>query len=402
MRKIASFCVAAALVISGIAAGAESSEVSELRKEVEALSQRIEKMDQSRTLFDGGSSWMDRYTLSGDFNYRTERTNIEPADQKEQIRIRQRINLHLNLDAVVNDEITFHAQFVTGGETPQSTNEDLGDSFDTDPLNLDRAYMTYKPEYFKDNDVTLQLGKMKNPFFKPGNTEMIWDGDVNLEGGSASMKFEYEKAKFFLNTGGFWAIENANDADVGLWAIQGGVSYPVTEDVELLLGVTGYYYANEEGEGPINKAGGNTISNGVYDTEYNILEVFGECHFALNEIPFNVYFDFANNGDPSDEDTAWLFGFTVNKLEKQWDWRFNYNYRQIEMDAVVGGLTDGDFLNGQTNGQMHEFGFKWRVLKNTDVGINYFVGEAFTADDEDDGTDDADYDRFQFDIGVKF
>ena len=46
----------------------------------------------------------------------------------------------------------------------------------------------------------------------------------------------------------------------------------------------------------------------------------------------------------SDQDDAWLVGFK-SKLDA---FSLDYNYRDIQRNAVVGAFTDSDFANGTT------------------------------------------------------
>ena len=42
---------------------------------------------------------------------------------------------------------------------------------------LDMAYLKIKPEQIPG--LSLSGGKFKNPFYKPGKSELIWDSDFN-------------------------------------------------------------------------------------------------------------------------------------------------------------------------------------------------------------------------------
>jgi hypothetical protein len=96
------------------------------------------------------------------------------------------------------------------------------------------------------------------------------------------------------------------------------------------------------------------------------------------------------------EDTGWLIGGQVNKAKDPGSWQFEYDYRDVELDAVVGQFNSSDFLGGGTGGQGHRFAFTYMVAKNVATALTYY------ADEYDGRKDNADYDRLQADIAIKF
>ena len=70
-----------------------------------------------------------------------------------------------------------------------------------------------------------------------------------------------------------------------------------------------------------------------------------------------------------------MIGTKFNKAKALGTWEMSYDYRDIEADAVVGGLNDSDFIGGGTNGTGHRLGFKYQIAKNMQLGLSYFITE---------------------------
>ena len=112
-----------------------------------------------------------------------------------------------------------------------------------------------------------------------------------------------------------------------------------------------------------------------------------------------VFGDYVQNTVADDEDTGWLVGFAINKAKDPGSWQFEYDYRDIEQDAVVGQFNSSDFIGGGTGGEGHRFAFGYMLAKNVATNVTYYMNEfdrpGTTADGEN-------YDRVQVDLALKF
>jgi hypothetical protein len=209
----------------------------------------------------------------------------------------------------------------------------------------------------------------------------------------------------FCVAGGFCIEEDAANSDNLLFGVQTGVKWPIMDTgVTLIAGASGFWFTPSKYEGPFGSAKGNSIDgvSGGYMYEFNLGEAFAEVHFKLFEIPVVAFGDFAINTDAPNENTAFAAGVLVGKKKQQWDWAFKYNYRDIEQDAVIGGLNDGTFGGGNANCRGHEVGLSMRVAKNVDVGFTYFLNEVDEEGLTPVGEAEVDYDRLLLDIVFKF
>ncbi|MFH1717802.1 MAG: putative porin, partial [Planctomycetota bacterium] len=95
-------------------------------------------------------------------------------------------------------------------------------------------------------------------------------------------------------------------------------------------------------------------------------------------------------------DTGWLIGGKLNKAVEPGSWEFSYDYRELDADAVVGGFTESDFIDGATNVRGHKFGFKYQLAKNVQSSFNYYHLENTSS------ARDLDYRKVLADLILKF
>lgn len=347
--------------------------------------------------------WAAKMQWSGDFRYRYEYID---DGTKEQDRHRNRIRARLGLKAEVNDEWDFGLRIASGTADPVSTNQTLDEAFSSKPVWLDRAYLDYHPDWM--DGLNASVGKFGVPFYKVGKNQLIWDGDLNVEG--AALQYEWalsEQTGLHLNGGGFWVNEESSSADASLWGIQAYLKHQIAKPTYVLAGASYFDYGNIQGHGSFadewdgeHDLFGNSGMAGdpdAYESDFDLLEIFAEFGTEIGGMPVAVWGDWIQNTVAvSDEDTGWLVGGKINKAKDPGTWEFSYDYRDIELDAVVGQFNDSDFIGGGTGGQGHRFGFAYALAKNTQAALTYLVNEY------DGRKSDEDYDRLQADIKIKF
>ena len=162
---------------------------------------------------------MDRFNLEGDFRYRHGTINAEGLSTRN----RQRIRARVGLDARISDAFDVGIMVASGSDDPISTNQTLDGAFSTKDFRLDLAYFDWHPVTVPG--FHLSAGKIKNPFFSPGKTELIWDSDLRPEGGAIKYSTKLSSLELFANLGGFWAEERSTAADTGLFGAQAGAKY---------------------------------------------------------------------------------------------------------------------------------------------------------------------------------
>jgi hypothetical protein len=240
---------------------------------------------------------------------------------------------------------------------------------------------------------------MGNPFYKVGKNQMIFDGDLSFEGGAVTWHLKLnESTSADLNGGAFWMRERSASVDTGLFGAQALIKHNLTKDSHILAGASYYDFSNIKSQALAGiRSAGNSQTAGVYDSDYDIFEGFVQYGFNMGNMPVAVFGSYINNTDAStSDDTAWFIGAKLNKVKKPGSWELSYNYRDVEKDAVVGGLNESDFIGGGTDSRGHVFGFKTQLAKNLQAGCHYFMCKKNVS------TKANYYDTFQVDIIVKF
>jgi hypothetical protein len=417
MRKGIMSLVCLFILASG--GSVRADEVSELKQQMQQMQQRLEQLEaqqnQQSELMENqiakavedkqigalpdSLKWAENVKWSGDLRYRHESIDDDTATTK---RDRNRIRARLKMEAKINDEWDAILRLASGSsDSPTSTNQTLGDSgsdsFSSKEIWLDWAYANYHPASI--SGLNILLGKMGNPFYTVGKNQLIFDGDLSPEGGAATYAWNLNDSTSAQLTGGaFWLRERSTDADTSLFGIQGLLKHKLSDDSHILGGVSYYDFGNIQGQSLSGiSASGNTTSGGLYVNDYDILEGFAEYGFKIGQVPAAVFGTYVNNtGASTSEDTAWLIGAKYNKAKKPGSWEVSYNYRDVEKDAVVGGLCDSDFVGGGTDGKGHVLGFKYQLAKNVQAGLSYFMNEKNASSTRDD------YKLLQADLVFKF
>lgn len=375
-------------------AAAQFVRSEEQSQQISGLVSKMEKVDRLELK---PKLWAENISFSGDLRYRYEFIDEEGKDNRNRNRVRMRVGLK----AKVSDELDLGFRMATGNDPDAlSTNQTLTGSFSKKNLWLDLAYFDWHPEQLEG--LNIYGGKMKNPFYTPGKTELIWDGDLNPEGIALSYRKQLDSLELFANAGGFWLEERSSDADSALWGAQAGLKANLTEDVHVLGGLSVYDFSNTKGNkvfGVSGKSLGNTSypvgSDLYYSNDYRLMEGFAELGFKVCDKPAAIFANYVKNTEVDEEDRAYLFGASLGKCKDPGSWQLRYNYRQVEKDSVLGAFTDSDFIGGGTNGRGHEIGVDYQLTKPVKLGLSYFMNEKnLTAEKE--------YNRLQLDMNYKF
>ncbi len=348
--------------------------------------------------------WLEKINISGDFRYRHEYIDDGTKDGDYH---RNRIRARLGITATVTDEWDLGFRLATGSGDPVSSNLTLEESFSSKPIRLDQAYVGYHPIWLEGFDVT--AGKVANPFHAVGKNELIWDGDLNPEGGALGYERGLsEKTMMRINGGGFWLDQDSSGADPSLFGIQAFLKHQIDKPTYVLAGAGYFDYGNIKGEKSLTSRwsdddyslSGNTAAAGdpcSYGSDFDLLEVFAEFGAEVGGVPVALWADWVKNTvAATSEDTGWLIGGSINKVKDPGSWQFSYDYRDIELDAVVGQFNASDFIGGGTGGKGHRFGLAYGLAKNTQAALTYYASEYSGRKSNED------YDRLQADVAIKF
>ena len=306
------------------------------------------------------------YDIKGDLRYRFEDRNSDSTDISD--KSRERIRARIGVYGDVTETMSFGTRLASGGDSPISTNQDIDGSASTKGINLDLAYFTIDSLLVDSSKTT--FGKMKQPWKTV--SDLVFDTDVNPEGISASFSREistgwpsYNPFELHYQLGHFTLGEAKGD-DARL----GSAQIVLENDAGLVFGVSYYEFSNMENASLNNKSDAG-LSNTI--SEYSLLESFAKMNLNDNT---KIFVNYVANRDADDNDTAYMIGIGT----KQGDWAFDYNYREVELDAIYDEWADSDFHDGGTGGSGHKFKVKRSLAKNLSAGATYFLTETESGD----------------------
>jgi len=400
--------------------GELKNQVSELQKKIaelearqqqkeQALTKRVDELTKEKTApapLPEGLKWLERIKISGDLRYRHEHIDEQGSSGDWESGVdRDRLRARLMVEAVINDDWDAVLRLASGGDrSPISTNQDLEDGFSKKDIWLDLAYFDWHPT--STEGLNVLGGKITNPFYTVGRNQLIWDVDLNPEGiaGQLSRPLSPEDRLFF-NGGGFWVDESSTGVDTSLWGAQTYVRHDLGNAGYLLGGASYWDFANIKGRTDLKSTWGspadffgNTSSGGRYASDYDIVEAFGEYGFKCSAMPMAVFGSWVRNIVAStSKDTGWLLGARFNKAKDPGSWEFGYDYRELEADAIVGGFSESEFLDGATDGRGHKLGFIYQWAKNLQSALTYYHLENTGGSPRD-----LDYRRLVADLLLKF
>jgi hypothetical protein len=398
-------CITAALLVTASGVWAQGSdELAALQKQLNELSAKIAQMEQANNVkiaqLESDSAakiakleetdaknkipaWVNDTKFKGDFRYRYE--NIDDAggitaNDKD----RQRVRLRVGAYGTVNDYIDYGIRVASGDKKDAtSTNQDIGDDSSKKEIWLDQMYVDIHPEMFKG--AHLFLGKMPQPWI--GRTGLIWDGDVNPEGIAVTYAKQLDNVTLSANGGGF-IVREAKGDDCQLLAGQ-LVADTTIGDYKVQLGMSDFYFNNAEVRALA------TATNNTLGGDFHLVEGFGSVSTKIANLPvaFNGQYVVNVEAADSDQDTAYLLGFSFGKAKDKGTWEAGYNWRDVQRDAVVDLFNDSDFANGATGHHGHSFWAKYQIAKNWQAGATYLMAVNNAGDDMN---------TLQLDLNFKF
>ena len=375
---------------------------SEKQAQQEAAANQVKKSDLSA--FEQKVAWAAKTEFKGDVRVRHENIKIDgESDGKN--KDRQRIRARLGAYTQINPQVNTGIRIATGGgDDARSTNQDLDNYFDKKQLWLDQAYIDYHPTAVKD--LHLIGGKMPQPWVSIG--DVIWDSDINPEGVAATYKHDLGNSGVeMFGSAGYYTLKDNVDGegvqfrhDLSMYAGQLGTRFAPNDSLKVTLGGSVYGYKNDD-DSKCPTTGTKTTPcalavNGNSTSEFRLYEGFGQVDIANLPLPLSLYGQYVHNAaTDSDQDDAWLVGFK-SKLDA---FSLDYNYRDVQRNAVVGAFTDSDFANGTTGSRGHTVKLGYEIDKNFGVGVTYYLTKADYATTTQK---DANTNTLQLDVEAKF
>ncbi|WP_248738011.1 putative porin [Pseudomonas sp. MWU12-2029] len=356
--------------------------------------------------FDQKLAWAAKTQFKGDVRFRQETVkNDGVPNAKDQDR--QRIRARLGAYTEINPQVDTGIRIATGSsDDARSTNQDLNNYFDKKQIWLDLGYVDYHPDAVKN--LHLIAGKMNQPWVSMG--DIIWDSDINPEGLAVTYKYPLNGSAELFGSAGHYTLKDNVDGegvqfkhDLRLYAGQLGGRFALTDSLKLTLGGSIYSYDNDKDSacptsGTVTAPCALAVNGNSPNETFKLYEGFGQLDIANLPVPLSIYGQYVNNKDASnDQDTGWLAGVKT----KVYGFGIDYNYRDVQRNAVVGAFTDSDFANGYTGSRGSKLKVSYELDKNFTLGATYFMANSDYTNASLKKTD-SDINTLQLDAEAKF
>lgn len=334
------------------------------------------------------ASWEEKLDFSGDLRFRYESIDRDGVPETNRTRYRVR----MALDVRMTETVKVVLGLATATNNPISRNVTFGNSFSFDDFGIDLAYV----EWQAADGLSFLGGKMKNPIFRAGKSQIVYDSDLTPEG----VALEWHNERLFA-TGALFIIEERSTSDDSmLFHGQFGGNVALGDGNTLTAGAGYFEYTNTVGELPFffGVPRGNTVdTDGRYVYDYANVEAFAEFETRIGGLPTSLFAYWTTNTEVDDEDTGWAAGVRVGNAKKEGEWTASWEYRDTEADAVIGAFNESDFAAGGTSSRGHVLTGKYLLRDGISIG-----GTAYLVESIGLLGNQGDTRRYQLDLEFKF
>lgn len=328
------------------------------------------------------------FIINGDIGFRYQ-LNTQKLGQDFKNQVHQS-RISLSIDSKEIAPIGYGVRILTGGaDRITNTWWKTADYFARLPLNLDRAFIIYRPVNFFD----ITLGKFRDVF---ANSELYMDEEISPQGALQSLKFMdlNPVVKELSFTAGEYIITMDKSETPFI-----GNTYSLNGNADLKLNLTdfiglnlrgGYYHyigANNIAKANIApknlpagqtftpKITGNTNANtltddGNYKANFNIANAFGKLIFRLSDrFPLTLSGDYLYNLGTNQDNMAYQLSAKIGNTKEQGHFFIGYNFKHLQADASISLFVEDQL--GQTDVQAHEGIFGIKLFPNTILSATF-------------------------------
>jgi hypothetical protein len=254
----------------------------------------------------GMPDWVTSFKWGGDFRGRYEENNTE--NSASHVRDRYRLRLRLGAYIQMLDRFDIGVRLATGnpqtnpggtlvGGQPITANQDLNSLESRKFIWLDAAYARWTAITNDSWLVSGTIGKMENPFLL---SNMIWDYDVDPEGGAFKVVHNFNENQHLTANGAFFVLDELNQTNSNTVSpthdpnvIGGQLLWDAswTPQVDTSLGVAAFSINSHDGLSAKSQPfynSGNTRDSKTGTLKYSFNPVIGTASltYKLNSFPF--------------------------------------------------------------------------------------------------------------------
>jgi len=357
--------------------------------------------------------WFDRFTFYGDLRFRHE-TFFNNFDQTGGMNFgvnqnRERFRLRAGFDVRMGD-FTGHMLFASGTNQQVSSDQTETALASEKSFWIEQGYLTWQGS--STRWLTINVGKMLNPFYMNYSSDVMWDTDVNPEGYAEQLNFNLgQHAKLFLNAGQMVMNEQpktnvvinsftgeilgvqGNGHTPWLLGEQAGVNVTTASQLQDVLAIAFYGFVNVSGRdaAPLgglqqqgnSRAGLGALPAGTLLNNYRVLDITAKLQTKAGSIPFTIMGDYIRNlANTTDNGTrtgaatgnhGYQVGAILGQAAEAHSWELAYFYKLLQTDATLADLVDADFGNGGTARRGHIIWFAYNLTKYLQFKVKYFI-----------------------------
>ncbi len=372
---------------------AEQAQIAELQRRNEEKLQRLEALLAAQapsiaakapnaplvTAAPSAADTQPRLAVGGDLRRRTQGDYANSARDRESGQLRARLGATFAL----NDTVSLGARLVTGdADDPNSTDVQLSNFDDDLQVSFDLAYAQ-----LNFGDLKIYGGKIPQPFAR---SDLVWDGDVNPQGASATYRHAFANGSAFRTNGLLFIVdERAAASDSTMVGAQ--VGYDTAVFGHWKFDASAAYYDYRLG----SIAGGDSgdfrsnllDANGNYLSDFNLADLLVGATWAGAgpRWPLRILGDYVRNtGARTDEDSGFGVDLTVGRASQPRDWRVTYGYSVAETDSVLAAFSNDNIALG-TNYRLQALTFDFVPSPKTLLSAIWYHYQPYhvasTADD---------------------
>jgi hypothetical protein len=360
-------------------------------------------------------------------------------------RMRERYRLRFNVNSKITDDFAVGFTVASGDfGDPISTNSTETGFFTRKPINIDKAFGVYNPHYFRP--LTLTVGKFGYTWQR---TELTWDNDLNPEGGSAAVAWDWKNSflsHFAVIAIGSPIFEVGGGPDTFMEGGQVQAGLALLPKVKLSANVA-YYDFHDADTIAQNQTGGNGFTtNGtatagggtfgfggstntnnfgviagkrVFASQYGIVDALARVDIdtGVKRWPIYALIDFVQNTKacgnlaaftgagvaPPTCDSRQRHGywgeFKVGQTKNKGDLIAGYTFARIERDAVLAAFNFSD-LRQPTNVIEHRVEALYQAYPHVQIGVTGLIGRQIVT--AQSPTEERWLKRWQFDTIFSF
>jgi hypothetical protein len=364
-------------------------ELEAVAESTAAANQRLTKVEADLAAYksanDAKVRQIGNFSFSGDIRLRYEPFFQEGAADRHRERFRARLNLTGNM----SQEFSGGISLATGSlDDPVSTNQTLSGFFNRKNFGLDKAWITYKPNFAKF--LKLDAGKFAFPWYR---TAMTFDSDVNPEGFAETLTFDMKSPVLKnITLVGFQLPINEVSSGYDSFVLGGQLQTQFQLGPKVRLGLYGAG-VNINRADPIAVAVGNgtlkpsLANSNTYKYDSTGKTVTGYAHkFAYLDLiakldinpssnwPTSLQFNFVNNTRGSRERSGYWTDITIGKLSAVKSMQFGYSFIRIEKDAIISAWNESD-LRSSTNVRNHRLQVGYLLKSNLTAQFTAWIGK---------------------------